>query len=377
MTMPTITNAYGREIEIPDGNFLPILGNILANLFDLAERLYLSHQLGFPNIVATASSPELLMYPFTQYLEVLGPALSEHFSSTFHQDVASAEKHLVSLFGIGQKMEEWLREQMGDSYHPRLSRLKVSSVQSLPGVKISLPKWVQDSEYQALLEESSNIMDELIQVVERAFGELEKTRGGPGVDALSDYQEWQIRKRLFCLQIIIQEGLKSASEKAASLLPTELEREDWLSRIREQMAREAKLQGEIEFGDQRAKDIIDVAYEEPDPHRAIKLLHRALKYGDTGIQASKAYGELGRLYEDLGDITQAITYYTRAIEVGVPEAYEFFWRGQLFYQLGQWEAARHDFEQALAFEKGFFSPEREQAQCYLAEIEQILEQQGS
>ena len=45
--MPSNTNAYGREAEIPNDNSLPILGNILANLFGLAERLYLSHNLAF------------------------------------------------------------------------------------------------------------------------------------------------------------------------------------------------------------------------------------------------------------------------------------------------------------------------------------------
>src|SRR5262245_38769250 len=74
-------------------------------------------------------------------------------------------------------------------------------------------------------------------------------------------------------------------------------------------------------GTQRAKDLVDQADAEPDPKRAIKLLQRALKGGRTGIQAGKAYQSLGSRYEELGDSKRAIEYYTKAIEVDVPNAF--------------------------------------------------------
>jgi tetratricopeptide (TPR) repeat protein len=131
--------------------------------------------------------------------------------------------------------------------------------------------------------------------------------------------------------------------------------------------------GEIskeEFGDQRAKDLIDAADGELDPKRAIQLLHRALRYGRTGIQASKAYQGLGMRYEELGDTARAIKYYTKAMEAWHPSAILFFWRGELYYQRGQWTEARNDFEQALAFPpgEGLVSPEREVAERYLVEL---------
>lgn len=125
-----------------------------------------------------------------------------------------------------------------------------------------------------------------------------------------------------------------------------------------------------EFGDQRAKDLIDAADGELDPKRAIQLLHRALRYGRTGIQASKAYQGLGMRYEELGDTARAIKYYTKAMEAWHPSAILFFWRGELYYQRGQWTEARNDFEQALAFPpgEGLVSPEREVAERYLVEL---------
>jgi hypothetical protein len=52
----------------------------------------------------------------------------------------------------------------------------------------------------------------------------------------------------------------------------------------------------------RAKDLIDRTDGVRDPLTRITLLHRALRYGRTGIQARKAYQSLGRAYEDLGKL---------------------------------------------------------------------------
>lgn len=122
-----------------------------------------------------------------------------------------------------------------------------------------------------------------------------------------------------------------------------------------------------EFGDQRAKDMIDKA-EGLDPPEAITLLKRSLRYGRTGIQASKAYHELGRLYKELGDADRAIENYTKSLDAWrKPNPMALFRRGELYYQRGQWTEARSDFERALSME-WLLSPEREQAQQYLSKI---------
>ncbi len=126
-----------------------------------------------------------------------------------------------------------------------------------------------------------------------------------------------------------------------------------------------------EFGDQRAKDLIDEAEGELDHHKAINMLKRALRYGQTGIQASKAYMYLGMRYEDLGDADQAIAHYSQALAAWEPFALLYFWRGQLYYQRGQWPEAKDDLEKAVAGDLS--SPEDEQAREYLADIDKRLQ----
>lgn len=131
-----------------------------------------------------------------------------------------------------------------------------------------------------------------------------------------------------------------------------------------------------EFGDERAKDLIDRGVAQSNPKKAIKLFQKALSYGQKGIQASKAYLCLAMVYEDEGDIAQAIEYYTQAIQAWKePTSMMYFWRGRLYYQQGQWERARHDFKSALAFppEEKLFSPEYQQAQEFLKKIEASAE----
>jgi tetratricopeptide (TPR) repeat protein len=121
------------------------------------------------------------------------------------------------------------------------------------------------------------------------------------------------------------------------------------------------------LGDQRAKDLIDEADEEPDSRRAIRLLNKALSYGQTGLFARSAYAELGRRHSDLGNLASAIEYYTKSLQ-GSAEAdpYVLFGRGQLHYEQERWDEARADFERALSI--GLFKPDSDQAREYLADI---------
>jgi tetratricopeptide (TPR) repeat protein len=124
-----------------------------------------------------------------------------------------------------------------------------------------------------------------------------------------------------------------------------------------------------QFGDQRAKDLIDQAEGEFNLHRAIKLLVEALEYGDTGIQASKAHLGLGMRYEELNEYDKAIEHYTKAMDALEPFSRVLYWRGRLYYEQGQWDEARKDLEQALAFPSGEMldSFEREEAKELLTE----------
>jgi tetratricopeptide (TPR) repeat protein len=122
-----------------------------------------------------------------------------------------------------------------------------------------------------------------------------------------------------------------------------------------------------EIGDERAKDLVDMSIGEPDTDTAILLLKKALQYGETGLQASSAYMELGGRYSDLGETEKAIEHYTKSFEAYKhPNAFALYWRGELYYQQEEWDKARSDFERAVAI--GLYSPEYEQAQEYLSEL---------
>lgn len=122
------------------------------------------------------------------------------------------------------------------------------------------------------------------------------------------------------------------------------------------------------FGDQRAKDIIDRAYE-VDAQSAVRLLQSALRYGHTGIQASKAYRELGNRYHELGDAERAIENYTKSLEAWEePNWMALFYRGELYYQQGRWKEAREDLQRALAIQ-WMDSPERERAEEHLLKLD--------
>lgn len=128
--------------------------------------------------------------------------------------------------------------------------------------------------------------------------------------------------------------------------------------------------GYEDIGHQRAKDLIDKAEGEEKTERAIQLLQKALRYGTSGIQASKALISLGSRYEDLDDAPSAIHCYTRAIEAWRPIPLLFFWRGQLYFRQGQRSDALKDFEMALSLTtpESLPSSEREQATRYIAKI---------
>lgn len=127
------------------------------------------------------------------------------------------------------------------------------------------------------------------------------------------------------------------------------------------------------LGDQRAKDLIDRNDGEYDPRRAIRRLHRALSYGRTSIQASKAFQGLGMYYEELGNMRLALKYYTEAIavkrELGIEPVPALYWRGKLLYERGDVADARQDFAEAIELEgvNSWFPEEREFAERTLAE----------
>jgi tetratricopeptide (TPR) repeat protein len=128
--------------------------------------------------------------------------------------------------------------------------------------------------------------------------------------------------------------------------------------------------------EQRAYDLVDGTVGDEDLVRAIQILHLALRYQAAGIQASKAYKELGIKYQALKQERKAIDCYTKAMKVYNPEARLFLWRGELYYKLGEWNKAQHDIKQALNLQSSLgdlFKDEQELAEEYLTELAKIRE----
>ena len=122
------------------------------------------------------------------------------------------------------------------------------------------------------------------------------------------------------------------------------------------------------LGDSRAEDLLEASRGQPDDGQAIRQLNRALRYGQTGQQASDIYLELGFRYAEMEDLERAIESYTRSTEAAAePNATACFCRGEVYLQQEQWARARQDFERALAL--GLDSPQREKAVQYLSELQ--------
>jgi tetratricopeptide (TPR) repeat protein len=126
---------------------------------------------------------------------------------------------------------------------------------------------------------------------------------------------------------------------------------------------------------QWVEDLIDIGNEEPDPRRAIQTFHLALRRQPTSAYAIAAYMGIAMNYEELGDKPKALENYTQAIAVdNYSNARLFFWRGELYYQLGERVKAKSDFEHALSISPGYppfrelSQDERETVEKYLAEL---------
>ena len=126
-----------------------------------------------------------------------------------------------------------------------------------------------------------------------------------------------------------------------------------------------------DIGDQRAKSLLDKNLNEANPRRAIRRLHRALRYGRTSLHAAKAFQELGHRYEELGNNRLALLYYTRALrldlELNILPIPLLYWRGRVHLKSGDREAAHRDFGWAIELDDAptFFPEEHQLARSML------------
>jgi tetratricopeptide (TPR) repeat protein len=120
-------------------------------------------------------------------------------------------------------------------------------------------------------------------------------------------------------------------------------------------------------GNQKIQDKIEVSRNDHSHKRVINKINRILKDNPTQSQSSQIYLELGFRFSELGEIPQAIENYTKSIDLAkLPNAFAYFWRGELYYREKEWNKALKDFEQAISLE--IYQPEQEQALQYISEL---------
>ncbi|MBI1877895.1 MAG: hypothetical protein HYR94_06655 [Chloroflexi bacterium] len=201
------------------------------------------------------------------------------------------------------------------------------------------------------------------------------------VETANDIKQ-EIDNRLQALLLVVEEAEPQSIVifyPSPARVPTDVEidlSDEVLDQLAEELFGDEAELAPWQYGEQRANDLVDgvVGYE--DLVRAIQILHLALRYQATGIQASKAYKELGIKYEALKQERKAIDCYTKAMEVYTPEARLFLWRGELYYKLSEWDKAQQDIEQALSLQSSLgwidlFKDEQELAEEYLTKLAKI------
>lgn len=221
--------------------------------------------------------------------------------------------------------------------------------------------WTKETEYQQLTQNLHRTI-ETARKTKQQIDEILK----PQLSTIPEYQEHIKQQEAFELAWA-QSNLENGFETDIDL------RDEILDEL------EAELRAEEDDGVdswQFAQDLIDRAEGEFNPRRAIQILHLSLRHQSTGVLANEAYMGLGMKYEQLGLKTEAIDCYTKALEEDRPDARLFLWRGEIRYELGEWNKAKSDFEQALAISSSIpgelFEDDRESAEKYLSKLAEIL-----
>jgi tetratricopeptide (TPR) repeat protein len=338
----------GETIEISERDFHRLIGDVVGGVYLPTKHLHGSRASGFPD-VSDGWKPSL-----QKELEQLEALISQVDDQELCEMLRSLESQtrkveelntqfvelVAKFFALPvpqtQKERQELTQRMNEYKLPE-NEYRANQPEYLSWN----PVWVSQPEYRQLVKQSQQVFD-----------------------------EWErIKMRIHHKQVYLILAIDSNTESAQPTPPDSRKRLAQLRNWDDGIVVE-----DVEFGDERAKDLVDMAVEESSPKRAIKLLHQALSYGHTGIQASKAYLELGARYEDLDDTAQAISYYTKSIEAyREPLPMALYWRAKLYYQQKRWVEARNDFERASSL--GLFSPEREWTQMYLSKLSHLTDEE--
>lgn len=119
---------------------------------------------------------------------------------------------------------------------------------------------------------------------------------------------------------------------------------------------------------QEVKDIEDQAIEDMIPSIAVKRLEDALTKSMPDFQRAYVYMTLGMKYEDLNNSKKAIENYSKSIELYDGNSYSILYRGELYFQQGNYELAKQDIRKAIGL-GGLDDYSRNEGFSYLLQIE--------
>ncbi|MEA5078247.1 MAG: hypothetical protein VB013_06715 [Anaerolineaceae bacterium] len=107
---------------------------------------------------------------------------------------------------------------------------------------------------------------------------------------------------------------------------------------------------------QEADDLVDAVNESFFPRLAFRRLEKAVKEGRSGFDNPAVYSTMAMYYEDAGDIDKAIEYYTLSLQLYDDDALMHLFRGNLYYQQGEFDLARKDLYKSLSLEMPDLTP---------------------
>ncbi len=324
----------GETLEISERDWDAVISHVAGKLYLPTKRLHDTRASGFPEVLDESTPPA------QQELEDLRTVIAQVDNGQMRALLQALEAQTARVVELNGRFIEVVARFLGlpaprtqeerQQFTERMSQYKLPRDEAMLSQPESFswnPVWAKQADYRELVRQS-----------EALFGEWEA-----------------IKTRIYFRYVALAQAT-DAREETPPEARRRLVRLLW-SGVPTGVAEHT--------GDERAKHLIDMADGEGDSKRAVALLHRALRYGKTGLQAARACLRLGTHYDDAGDGRRAIDYYTKAIEACKgPNVSALYLRGKLYYRQERWVEAADDLERALA--GGLRTPEHEWAQMLLS-----------
>ena len=108
--------------------------------------------------------------------------------------------------------------------------------------------------------------------------------------------------------------------------------------------------GCMDTAEEYYKKAHDLGYEDEQYQLSIDNYTKCLRVDPDYLHTSLAYSSRGYMYHKLGNYKEAITDYTRAIEVNTENDIAFLGRGRVHSELGEYKLALADYTRAISLD---------------------------